>query len=282
MPNFPGNPAAAAIAGAVGAGAAGIPERSKYNVPNPAWNPAGGAAEGAVAGMLQGYDNPDAYAPKEERKRGGVSAFDRERTSNVLQQIGQNENQFMNTLASMEGIEGANMVPLELERYQYQDLSEPLRADARRQRAIGRSAIQQGIGSRGQQTSYLTQNDAAVQEAFANINDHETGRKLDVYNQNVGLSNAEIQAGMGEQLRVQDILRRQRAARRKFGQEGTAERTKKAYIHEQTNYLKSRDARLMEIEQLKASKLGTPDFSFGEIYDKNGRPVKGAGISYKG
>ena len=193
----------------------------------------------------------------------------KDRYSQGLTGLRKNENQLRNTLASFSDIEGVDKESLNLQRYAYEDNSAMAREEVRRQGTVGRYNVGNTYGSRGQQLSYLTQNDAAQTRALNQINAGEVDKKETINRANVDLTNTERQFGVQENLRAADILRRQRSARTKFGQAASQERTQMAYMDEQAAYMKSRDARLQDTNELLANVLATNNFRYSQLYKDN-------------
>ena len=197
---------------------------------NPLTHPVGSAVAGAQAGAQGGIEEGAKAKPN--------------KYGQIARGLGKSSNVLYNYAQSLTSPEEATAVPLNLERYKYQDLSEPLRQVANSNRNAQRSDINSTFGSRGQKLSYLTQADARYLGDRQGIDANEIGRKLNVQNENVGLSNQEAQHNAGEALRIQNTMRQARAAGRLYAGTATQEATQRADIAEQADYMKSRDAKL--------------------------------------
>lgn len=232
---------------------------------NPKTHPVGSVVAGAEAGAQGGIEEGAKF--KQPNKYG-----------QALRGLGKSSNVLYNYAQSLTSPEEATAVPLNLERYKYQDLSEPLRQAATANRNTQRSDINATFGSRGQKLSYLTQADAGYLRDRESIDANEVGKKLNVQNENVGLSNQEAQHNAGEALRIQNTMRQARAAGRLYAGTATQEATQRADIAEQTDYMKSRDAKLdasdaalrkiLASRNYKLSDEGEIDLTKGYEYDK--------------
>jgi len=176
-----------------------------------------------------------------------------------------------NYLRSKGAIEDYDMKVPKYQRYKHEDLTAPLMAQADKQSAVNKYNIQGGHGSRGQQTSAMTQSDSKILDAKHKVQTDEIGRRLGNYNQNVGLSNMEVNAATQEAQKRRDTLRGARAKRRSYEAASVKESVERADVDRQEGYMRSRDRQLMDRDNAYMKFLRSNNYeTTGNAYNADG------------
>lgn len=206
-----------------------------YDNPLPSETPIGTTDPKIAAAEAEatGADPEAAKKAAKQRKKDGQGLNNLLRRGNAIQ----------NMLDSFSGIEGYNMTPLELERYKYQDMSAPRLREAEKYNMVRRANRQRLVGSKGQQVTQAAQDEVMAQQAADRIVADETGRKMQLENMNVDLSNMENRHATQEMITGKNTERAQRAAARNLRRLGTAEFADIADLDQQKDYMMSRDAK---------------------------------------
>ena len=169
-----------------------------------------------------------------------------------------------NTIRGLQKPEVEKGQYVNLKRQKYTDNSQQMRADALRSKKAQEKNIQNVRGSRGQIQSYKAQNEAGYLNNQGRIDAGEVQQKIAVERANVDTANKEHVMNVGESRRITDINSRNRAKSRKYTGAAIKEGSDLASMQEQTNYMKSRDAKL-DARNARLDKLvGTKDYAYNE------------------
>ena len=222
--------------------------------------------EGAVTSNPQ-LPSEEIQKPEQEQK----STFEPDTVNNIMRHA----NITQNVIDSFSGTEGYSMTPLELERYQYQDMSAPRMQQAERNNMIRRANRRGMVGSKGQQVTQAAQDEVMAQQAIDQIAAEEIARKLQVDNLNTDLTNQELRHLTQEQMRGKDIEAKQRAVSRNLRRLGGKEIADMADVTQKAEYMQERnkkqDAMQSALYKMMA-KNATSEYTLGaeNLYNPDG------------
>lgn len=152
---------------------------------------------------------------------------------------------------------------LELNRYKYSDMSDPLRRAARQNRTTQLYNASRAGTSIGQQQAYGQQAQNNYIDQLEDINMKEIDRKQNIQNANVDLSNTENQVNYQRIYQNNDISAKRRAAQQSYGAAAASEVATLEEIKQQEaqqrlaeNNLRERDLQYLDV-------LGDRNFYFG-------------------
>jgi len=197
-----------------------------------------------------GIVNPTEPTLKEKlanRERGDGSGLNK--VGQAALTAGQFASPLHKYLKSQEAVSAPKEVPLELERYKYEDTSDVDRENVlKSERAVQRGIDKSGL-SRGQALGRLSQTSAKAAEQRGQINRGEQLKQQQIAQQNTQMSNMERENSQKQQLNIQDATRRGEAQKEAFLGEAMSDVGKLAQVGSQKLYMKNKDKKADEMDQ---------------------------------
>ncbi len=205
-----------------------------------------------------------------------------------LSQVGRYANIGYNAIQSFNKPQKTLDRDLQLNRYKYSDMSDPLRQAARQSRATQVYNASRAGTSIGQQQSYGQQAQNAYVDQLGEINARENQAKQTIQNANVDVSNTENQVNYERAYQNNDIAARRRAAQQAYGAAAASEAASLAEVQQQErlqreaqNNVKERDKQYLETFRDRNFYFGNPDEvgflpQYQRTYPTNEEPAKQA------
>jgi len=198
--------------------------------------------------------------------------------ANSLNNVGRYANIGYNAIQALNKPQQTLDRQLELNRYKYSDMSDPLRQAARQNRTTQLYNAGRAGSSIGQQQAYGQQAQNNYSDQLGQINAGENERKQGIQNANVDLSNTENQINYERAYYNNDVAAKRRAAQQSFGAAAASEAASLSEIQQQEKLqrlaqdnLKERDNQYLDTFRDRNFYFGNPDeVGFQPQFEKTG------------
>lgn len=176
--------------------------------------------------------------------------------------IGRFANIGYNAIQSLNKVQPIQQRQLDLNRYKYSDMSDPLRQAIRQNRATQLYNAGRAGSSIGQQLSYAQQAENNYSDQLGQVNAGENERKQNIQNANVDLSNTENQVGYQQALQNADTMNRRRAVQQSFAAAATSETANLAEIMQREKFQREAQQNFIDRQKQYLDLSKTSNFGF--------------------
>lgn len=222
---------------------------------------------------------PMGFIPDEGGGRSTIADKPVARQPKQLGNIGRYANIAYNAVQSFNKPQPILQRELQLNRYKYSDMSDPLREAARQNRATALYNAGRAGSSIGQQQSYGQQAQNNYISQLGGINAGENERKQNIQNANVDVSNQENQVNYERAYQNNDIAAKRRAAQQSYGAAAASEASSLAEVQKQEQLQKIAEQNRSDRDKQYLNLLGTNNYGYDENLNQNFKRTYSKGSS---